>query len=150
MRYQDDMDRPVGQLQRAILATLAGMPDGQASRMEVQARLSRVVGRDRPIGTVHSALDRLVRRGLVLTWMGTPTRNRGGRRARRYAITSTGIKAANAGMPVLLVGIRCAGDRCGKYATTLAKIDDRLFASCDDHKPDDHVVARLVSPTKED
>lgn len=46
------------------------------------------------IGGLYTTLDRLEAKGLVKTWMGDPTPQRGGRSKRMVRVTANGIRAA--------------------------------------------------------
>ena len=41
-------------------------------------------------GAIYTALDRLEDRGLVESWVGAPTGERGGRRRKHYRLTADG------------------------------------------------------------
>lgn len=47
------------------------------------------------IGALYTTLDRLEAKGLVKTWMGDPTPQRGGRSKRMVRVTANGIRAAS-------------------------------------------------------
>src|SRR6267143_1861889 len=47
------------------------------------------------IGALYTTLDRLEAKGLIKTWMGDPTPQRGGRPKRMVRVTATGIRAAS-------------------------------------------------------
>lgn len=47
------------------------------------------------IGALYTTLDRLEAKGLVKTWMGDPTPQRGGRSKRMVSVTANGIRAAS-------------------------------------------------------
>ena len=46
------------------------------------------------IGALYTTLDRLETKGLLETWMGDPTPQRGGRAKRMVRVTAKGIRAA--------------------------------------------------------
>lgn len=46
------------------------------------------------IGALYTTLDRLETKGLIKTWMGDPTPQRGGRAKRMVRVTLDGIQAA--------------------------------------------------------
>ncbi|MBZ5607133.1 MAG: PadR family transcriptional regulator [Acidobacteriia bacterium] len=46
------------------------------------------------IGALYTTLDRLETKGLVRTWMGDPTPQRGGRPKRMVRVTAKGVRAA--------------------------------------------------------
>jgi PadR family transcriptional regulator len=62
---------------------------GAAIRQEIHARS----GRDVSINAVYTTLDRLERKGLLKSWIGDPTAQRGGRRRKFYALRPTGVAA---------------------------------------------------------
>ena len=62
---------------------------GAAIRQEIHARS----GRDVSINAVYTTLDRLEGKGLVRSWIGDPTPQRGGRRRKFYALRPLGITA---------------------------------------------------------
>jgi DNA-binding PadR family transcriptional regulator len=63
-----------------------------ASGATIQQVLDTEAGRAVSLGAIYTALDRLVRKGLLETWLGAPTPVRGGRRKRHYRLTSEGLK----------------------------------------------------------
>ncbi len=62
---------------------------GAAIRQEICARS----GRDVSINAVYTTLDRLEGKGLLKSWVGEPTPQRGGRRRKFYALRPAGIAA---------------------------------------------------------
>jgi DNA-binding PadR family transcriptional regulator len=62
---------------------------GAAIRQEIHARS----GRDVSINAVYTTLDRLEDKGLLRSWIGEPTAQRGGRRRKGYALTPAGTAA---------------------------------------------------------
>lgn len=62
---------------------------GAAIRQEIHARC----GRDVSINAVYTTLDRLERKGLLKSWTGDPTPQRGGRRKKFYALRPAGLAA---------------------------------------------------------
>src|ERR1044071_6520153 len=62
---------------------------GAAIRQEIHARSARDVS----INAVYTTLDRLERKGLVKSWVGDPTPERGGRRKKFYALRPAGVTA---------------------------------------------------------
>src|SRR5438128_11645555 len=63
---------------------------GAAIRQEIHARS----GRDVSINAVYTTLDRLESKGLLRSWVGEPTPQRGGRRRKFYAPRAAGVAAA--------------------------------------------------------
>ena len=62
---------------------------GAAIRQEIHARS----GRDVSINAVYTTLDRLESKGLLRSWEGAPTAQRGGRRRKFYALRPAGVTA---------------------------------------------------------
>src|SRR3982751_5876483 len=62
---------------------------GAAIRQEIHARS----GRDVAIHAVYTTLDRLEAKGLLRSWVGEPTAQRGGRRRKFYALRPAGVTA---------------------------------------------------------
>ena len=62
---------------------------GAAIRQEIHARS----GRDVSINAVYTTLDRLEGKGLLKSWVGDPTPQRGGRRRKFYALRPAGLAA---------------------------------------------------------
>ena len=60
---------------------------GAAIRQEIHARS----GRDVSINAVYTTLDRLESKGLLRSWVGEPTAQRGGRRRKFYELRPEGI-----------------------------------------------------------
>ncbi|HEY7192046.1 MAG TPA: helix-turn-helix transcriptional regulator [Vicinamibacterales bacterium] len=62
---------------------------GAALRQEIHARS----GRDVSINAVYTTLNRLEDKGLLRSWIGDPTPQRGGRRRKFYAMRPAGVAA---------------------------------------------------------
>jgi len=62
---------------------------GAALRQEIHTRS----GRDVSINAVYTTLDRLETKGLLRSWVGDPTPQRGGRRRKFYALRPAGVAA---------------------------------------------------------
>ena len=62
---------------------------GAAIRQEIHTRS----GRDVSINAVYTTLDRLESKGLLRSWIGEPTPQRGGRRRKFYAMRPAGVAA---------------------------------------------------------
>ncbi len=75
----------------AATARLGAKAYGVAIRLEIE-NLTR---RNCSIGALYTTLDRLEEKGLIETWMGSGTRQRGGRSKRMVRLTGKGIKAAS-------------------------------------------------------
>jgi DNA-binding PadR family transcriptional regulator len=62
---------------------------GAAIRREIHERS----GRDVSINAVYTTLDRLEQKGLLRSWVGEPTPQRGGRRRKFYELRPAGLAA---------------------------------------------------------
>src|SRR5215469_13780196 len=83
----------IGEFEYLILTSASRMGDsayGAAIRQEIEL----ATGRSCSIGALYTTLDRLEAKGLVKTWMGDPTPQRGGRAKRMVRVTASGIRAA--------------------------------------------------------
>jgi PadR family transcriptional regulator, regulatory protein PadR len=82
----------LGDFEQLVLMGVLRLGDGAygaAIRQEIHARS----GRDVSINAVYTTLDRLEHKGLVRSWVGEPTAQRGGRRRKFYALRPTGLAA---------------------------------------------------------
>jgi DNA-binding PadR family transcriptional regulator len=83
----------LGDFEQLVLFGVLRLEDaayGAAIRQEIHARS----GRDVSINAVYTTLDRLERKGLLRSWVGDPTPQRGGRRRKCYAMRPAGLAAA--------------------------------------------------------
>jgi DNA-binding PadR family transcriptional regulator len=83
----------LGDFEQLVLFGVLRLEDeayGSAIRQEIHARS----GRDVSINAVYTTLDRLELKGLLRSWVGDPTPQRGGRRRKFYAATPAGLAAA--------------------------------------------------------
>jgi PadR family transcriptional regulator PadR len=65
---------------------------GAAIRQEIESTTERRCS----IGALYTTLDRLEAKGLLETWMGEATPQRGGRAKRMVRVTAEGVQAATA------------------------------------------------------
>ena len=82
----------LGDFEQLVLLGVLRLEDdayGAAIRQEIHARS----GRDVSINAVYTTLDRLESKGLLRSWVGEPTPQRGGRRRKFYALRPAGIAA---------------------------------------------------------
>jgi DNA-binding PadR family transcriptional regulator len=83
----------IGEFEYLLLSAAARLGEdayGAAIRQEIEAATRRRCS----IGALYTTLDRLEGKGLVTTWMGDPTPQRGGRSKRVVRVTAKGIRAA--------------------------------------------------------
>ena len=85
-------DSALGDFEQLVLFGVLRLKDdayGAAIRQEIHNRS----GRDVSINAVYTTLDRLESKGLLKSWTGEPTPNRGGRRRKFYAMKPAGMQA---------------------------------------------------------
>jgi PadR family transcriptional regulator PadR len=83
----------LGEFEYALITAAAGLGDrayGAAMREEISA----ATGRKCSIGALYTTIDRLETKGLLKTWMGETTPQRGGRAKRMVRVTPKGVQAA--------------------------------------------------------
>jgi DNA-binding PadR family transcriptional regulator len=85
----------LGEFEYLMLTAAARLGDeayGAAIRQEIED----ATGSPCSIGALYTTLDRLEKKGLIKTWMGDPTPERGGRPKRLVRVTPKGANAASA------------------------------------------------------
>ncbi|MGB2628675.1 MAG: PadR family transcriptional regulator [Candidatus Acidiferrum sp.] len=83
----------LGEFEYLLITAAAGLGDyayGAAIRAEIEA----TTGRKCSIGALYTTIDRLEAKGLLKTWMGDATPQRGGRAKRMVRLTPKGVLAA--------------------------------------------------------
>ena len=83
----------LGEFEYLLITAAAGLGDdayGAAIREELEA----TTGRKCSIGALYTTIDRLETKGLLKTWMGDATPQRGGRAKRMVRVTPKGVLAA--------------------------------------------------------
>jgi len=82
-----------GELELLILLAILRLDDdayGVSIREELERETSRVL----TLGSIYKTLGRMERKGLLQTKVAPPTKERGGRRKKLYALTAAGKDAA--------------------------------------------------------
>jgi PadR family transcriptional regulator PadR len=83
----------LGEFEYLLITAAAGLGEnayGAAIREEIEV----TTGRKCSIGALYTTIDRLETKGLLKTWMGDATPQRGGRAKRMVRVTSKGMHAA--------------------------------------------------------
>src|ERR1700728_3892116 len=83
----------LGEFEYLLITAAAGLGDsayGAAIRAEIEA----TTGRKCSIGALYTTIERLETKGLLTTWMGDATPQRGGRSKRMIRVTPKGVQAA--------------------------------------------------------
>ena len=82
----------IGEFEQLVLLALLRLGNGAygaSIRREIRERTTR----DAPIGSVYVTLARLERKGMVVSYVGDPSRERGGRRRKHYVMHEAGERA---------------------------------------------------------
>ncbi len=79
----------IGELEELILLVVGILHDN-AYGISVSEEIEIQTGRVLTISAVHSVLHRLEKKGLLKSWMGGETKERGGRRKRFFKLTGLG------------------------------------------------------------
>ena len=85
-------DNPLGSLEHIVLLAVMRL-GSDAYGMTVRREIESATGRDVSIGAIYATLARLQAKGLIKSYTGEPTAERGGRAKRHFRMTADG-KAA--------------------------------------------------------
>ena len=77
-----------------LLITAAARLGEEAYGAAIRREIEEATGTRCSIGALYTTLDRLQTKGLVKTWMGEATTQRGGRAKRMVRVTAKGVQAA--------------------------------------------------------
>ena len=83
----------LGEFEYALITTAAGLGEnayGVAIRNEMEAAIQRTCS----MGALYTTIDRLEAKGLLKTWVGEATPQRGGRGKRMVRVTAQGVREA--------------------------------------------------------
>ena len=84
----------LGEFEELVLLTTAIL-NGNAYSVTIKEEIENNSGRRLSLSAIHTVLVRLEKKGFVISSMGGPTRERGGRRRRLYKITAAGYASLN-------------------------------------------------------
>ena len=79
----------LGEFEELVLLTIASLNEdayGVSIKEDIEKRADRAIS----IGALHSTITRLEEKGLLKSWLGDPTQERGGRRKRFFELTHQG------------------------------------------------------------
>jgi PadR family transcriptional regulator PadR len=108
----DARPQHLGDLEELVLLAVLRL-GADAYGASIRAELREHAGRSVSISTVYVTLMRLEEKGLVHTWMGEPTRERGGKAKRHFKVLPEGVAALVANRDVrtrLWEGIAIEGE----------------------------------------
>ena len=77
-----------------LLITAAANLGEDAYGVSIRAEIQSTTGRQCSLGALYTTIDRLEKKGLLKTWMGDATPERGGRAKRLVQVTPQGVQAA--------------------------------------------------------
>jgi PadR family transcriptional regulator PadR len=77
-----------------LLLTAAVRLGSNAYGAAIREEIEQTIGRRCSLGALYTTLDRLETKGLLKTWMGEATPQRGGRPKRMVRVTAKGVQAA--------------------------------------------------------
>jgi DNA-binding PadR family transcriptional regulator len=83
----------IGEFEYLILTAAANLGE-EAYGTAIQEEIRKTTGQRRSIGALYTTMKRLEAKGLLKTWLGGATQERGGRAKRLVRVTPTGIRAA--------------------------------------------------------
>lgn len=89
------MTPALGEFEQLVLIAIVRLEEeayGATIRREIEGR----TGRRLSISAVYTTLDRLEQKGVVRSWVGEPTAERGGRRRKFFALQAAGARALRA------------------------------------------------------
>jgi DNA-binding PadR family transcriptional regulator len=89
------MEQPLGEFEQLVLMAVVRLDAdayGATVKRDIEARARRLLS----ISAVYTTLERLEDKGLVRSWIGAPTAERGGRRRKYLAQKPAGARALRA------------------------------------------------------
>lgn len=83
----------LGEFEYLVIATAAALGEG-AYGAAMREEIAKITGRTCSIGALYTTIERLETKGLVKTWLGEATAQRGGRAKRMIRVTPKGVREA--------------------------------------------------------
>jgi DNA-binding PadR family transcriptional regulator len=83
----------LGEFEYLLLSVSAKLGD-RAYGAAIRTAIEEATGKSCSVGALYTTVDRLEAKGLIETWMGEPTAERGGRSKRMVRITAKGTREA--------------------------------------------------------
>lgn len=84
----------LGEFEELVLLTIANL-GAEAYGLALLRDINERANRNLSIGAMHSTLTRLEEKGFITSYLGEPTKERGGRRKRYFELTASAIAALN-------------------------------------------------------
>jgi PadR family transcriptional regulator PadR len=101
-----------------LLITAAVRLGDEAYGAAIREEIQQATGRPCSIGALYTTVDRLEKKGLLQTWMGDATPQRGGRAKRMVRVTPKGAQAAKdfySAVSRVSRGVSWAANRSGSF-----------------------------------
>ncbi len=83
----------LGEFEYLLITAAAGLGDN-AYGAAIREAIETTTGRKCSLGALYTTIDRLEAKGLLKTWMGDATPQRGGRAKRMIRLTPRGVRSA--------------------------------------------------------
>jgi DNA-binding PadR family transcriptional regulator len=83
----------LGEFEYLLITAAAVLGEG-AYGVSIRQEIQATTGRKCSLGALYTTIDRLEKKGLLETWMGDATPERGGRAKRIVRVTPMGVHAA--------------------------------------------------------
>lgn len=83
----------LGEFEYLLITAAAGLGN-EAYGAAIREEIASTTGRKCSIGALYTTIERLEAKGLLKTWMGDATPQRGGRAKRMVRVTPEGVRAA--------------------------------------------------------
>jgi PadR family transcriptional regulator, regulatory protein PadR len=83
----------LGEFEYLLIAAATRLGE-EAYGAAILQEVERSTGRKCSLGALYTTLDRLEAKGMIKTWMGQPTQERGGRSKRMVHVHAKGVAAA--------------------------------------------------------
>jgi DNA-binding PadR family transcriptional regulator len=102
-----DMNETLGEFEVLVLTGVLACGD-DAYGMTVQEEVEALVGAERnvSIGAIYTTLGRLEEKGLLRSWFGDPTNERGGRAKKFYRLTAPGKRVLDIALEPMAKALR--------------------------------------------
>lgn len=82
----------LGEFEQVVLLAILRLDDN-AYGVTIRSEIAECTGREPAPGALYTTLDRLEEKGIVRSWLGDATPQRGGRAKRYFALTKAGRTA---------------------------------------------------------
>jgi PadR family transcriptional regulator PadR len=82
----------LGELEQVVLLAILRLGDN-AYGVTIRSEIAACTGREPSPGALYTTLDRMEQKGVVRSWLGDATPQRGGRAKRYFALTRSGRAA---------------------------------------------------------